>query len=239
MRLFTGTSGFSYKEWKGSFYPADLPASGMLAFYAARFPTVEINNTFYRMPTETQLRQWAEQVPAGFRFVLKAPQRITHHRRLKEVGEEWGYFSRTAAVLGAGLGPILVQLPPNMKCDVARLDDFLSIVAPEQRIALEFRHPSWLDDHVYDLLRRYRAALCVAHGELDETPPVLATASWGYARLRNVEYSGQELRAWAERLAAAAWDEVFVFFKHEDAGTGPRLAAEFEQLFPAGNPGPR
>ncbi|HSJ15280.1 MAG TPA: DUF72 domain-containing protein, partial [Longimicrobiales bacterium] len=118
MRLLTGTSGFSYKEWKGSFYPEDLPASGMLAYYAARFPAVEINNTFYRMPSETQLRQWAEQVPDGFRFVLKTSQRITHRKRLNEVGEEWGYFTRTAAVLGDRLGPLLVQLPPNLKCDI-------------------------------------------------------------------------------------------------------------------------
>jgi uncharacterized protein YecE (DUF72 family) len=233
MRLLTGTSGFSYKEWKGSFYPEDLPAGEMLAFYASRFPAVEINNTFYRMPSETQLRQWAEQVPDGFTFVLKAPQRITHSKRLKEVGEEWGYFARTAVVLGDRLGPTLVQLPPNMKCDVARLDAFLSIVPPDHRVAFEFRHPSWLDDHVYDLLHRYRAALCIAHGEQEHTPPVLESASWGYARLRGVEYTPEQLREWAQRLSAAAWEDLFVFFKHEDAGTGPRLAAQFRELFPA------
>jgi uncharacterized protein YecE (DUF72 family) len=233
VRLLTGTSGFSYKEWKGSFYPEDLPASGMLAYYAARFPAVEINNTFYRMPAEAQLLQWAEPVPESFTFVLKAPQRITHQKRLKEVGEEWGHFSRTAAVLGSRLGPLLVQLPPNMKADVARLDAFLSIVDPAHRVAVEFRHASWLDDHVYDVLRRYGAALCVAHGELDETAPVLETAEWGYARLRNVAYSEADLRQWADRLARPSWSEVFVFFKHEDAGTGPRLAAAFQELFSA------
>jgi uncharacterized protein YecE (DUF72 family) len=231
MRLLTGTSGFAYKEWKGSFYPQDLPASGMLPYYAERFPAVEINNTFYRMPGEGQLRDWAAQVPPHFQFVLKASQRITHQKRLKEVGEEWGYFSQTAAVLGGQLGPILVQLPPNLKAEPERLDAFLSLVPETQRVAVEFRHPSWLTDQVYDVLRRNRAALCSAHGEQEWTTPVLATADWGYARLRNVEYSAAELQTWAERLRAQPWREVYVFFKHEAAGTGPRLAAEFNEVF--------
>ena len=232
MRLRTGTSGFAYAEWKGSFYPEKLPAAGMLAYYAEHFDSVEINNTFYRMPAADTLSQWAAQVPAGFSFVLKTSQRITHQKRLKEVGEEWGYFSRTAEVLGARLGPILVQLPPNFKKDAERLDTFLSLVPESQRVAVEFRHPSWLDEQVYDVLRRNRAALCIAHGEQDETAPVLATASWGYARLRNVEYSDAELTRWAEQLSAQPWDEVFVFFKHEEAGTGPRLAQRFREVFP-------
>jgi len=232
MRLLAGTSGFAYPEWKGSFYPEKLPAAGMLAFYAQHFATVEINNTFYRMPGERQLQQWAEQVPAGFSFVLKASQRITHRKRLKEVGDEWGYFSRTAAALGEQLGPILVQLPPNLKKDAERLDTFLSLVPETQRVAVEFRHPSWLDDQVYEVLRRNRAALCIAHGEQEETAPVLATTSWGYARLRNVEYADAELAQWAERLAAQPWDELYVFFKHEEGGTGPRLAKRFGELFP-------
>jgi uncharacterized protein YecE (DUF72 family) len=231
MRLRVGTSGFAYAEWKGSFYPEKLPAAGMLAYYAQHFDAVEINATFYRMPSETQLRQWSEQVPGGFSFVLKAAQRITHQKRLKEVGEEWGYFSRTAATLGTRLGPVLVQLPPNMKKDAERLDAFLSLVPEDQRVALEFRHPSWLDEQVYDVLRRNRAALCVAHGELDETAPMLPTTSWGYARLRNVEYSEAELQQWAEQLAAQPWTELYVFFKHEDAGTGLRLAQRFREVF--------
>ena len=231
MRLRTGTSGFAYAEWKGSFYPEKLPAAGMLAYYAQHFDTVEINNTFYRMPAEPQLRQWGDQVPEGFSFVLKAAQRITHQKRLKEVGEEWGYFSRTASVLGERLGPILVQLPPNLKKDAERLDTFLSLVPETQRVAVEFRHPSWLDDQVYAVLRRNGAALCCAHGELEQTAPVLATTTWGYARLRNIEYSEAELEEWAERLAAQPWSEVYVFFKHEDAGTGPRLAASFKEVF--------
>jgi uncharacterized protein YecE (DUF72 family) len=231
MRLRVGTSGFAYPEWKGSFYPEKLPAAGMLAYYARHFDTVEINNTFYRMPSETQLRQWSEQVPDGFSFVLKAAQRITHQKRLKEVGEEWSYFARTAATLGPRLGPMLVQLPPNMKKDAERLDAFLSLVSEAERVAVEFRHGSWLDEQVYEVLRRNGAALCVAHGELDETAPVLPTTSWGYARLRNVEYSGAELEQWAERLAAQPWTEVHVYFKHEEAATGPRLAQRFREVF--------
>jgi uncharacterized protein YecE (DUF72 family) len=232
MRLLTGTSGFAYREWKGSFYPEKLPAADMLGYYAARFPSCEINNTFYRMPSPATLEQWAAQVPGDFSFVLKASQRITHQKRLKEVGEEWAYFAGTAAVLGARLGPILVQLPPNMKKDAERLHAFLTLVSPEQRVAFEFRHPSWLADEVYQVLREHGAALCIAHGELDETAPVLPTASWGYARLRNEEYSEADLREWAVKLAAQPWREVYVFFKHEDAGTGPRLAAQFASLWP-------
>lgn len=231
MRLLTGTSGFAYKEWKPSFYPEDLPASGFLGYYAERFPSVEINNTFYRMPSEAQLKQWAEQVPDGFTFVLKASQRITHQKRLKEVGEEWGYFSRTAAVLGDRLGPILVQLPPNMKKDAERLDAFLSLVPEHERVALEFRHPSWHDEQVFEVLRRNRTALCIAHGEQDEPTPLVATADWGYARLRNVEYTRAELEEWARNFRAQPWRELFVFFKHEDAGTGPKLAREFAAIF--------
>jgi uncharacterized protein YecE (DUF72 family) len=232
MRLLTGTSGFAYKEWKGSFYPEKLPAAGMLPFYAGHFGAVEINNTFYRMPSEQLLLDWAEQVPADFRFVLKAAQRITHQKRLREVGEEWSYFSRTAAVLGERLGPILVQLPPNFKLDAERLDAFLSLVPETQRVAVEFRHPSWLNEQVYEVLRRNRAALCVAHGEQAEMAPVLATTDWGYARLRNVEYSPAELQEWAARLRAQPWQELYVFFKHEEGGTGPRLARAFSELFP-------
>jgi len=231
MRLLSGTSGFAYKEWKGSFYPEQLPVAGMLPFYAQHFDSVEINSTFYRMPSPALLQAWAAQVPAHFRFVLKASQRITHQKRLKEVAEEWGYFSRTADTLGERLGAILVQLPPNFKQDAERLDTFLSLVPETQRVAVEFRHPSWLNEQTYEVLRRNRAALCVAHGEQAETAPVLATTDWGYARLRNVEYSRAELEEWAQRLKAQPWQELYAFFKHEDAGTGPRLAREFSEVF--------
>jgi len=230
MRVAVGTSGFAYKEWKGSFYPDDLPASGMLAFYSSRFPTVEINNTFYRMPTEKVLLQWAAQVPDEFSFVLKASQRITHHARLKNVDELLEYFTRTASVLGPKLGPTLFQLPPNMKQDVARLRDFLALLPRRWRAAFEFRHASWFDDETYAALRERDAALCVADTDDDEGH-VVATAAWGYLRLRREAYDDAALEAWAERVAAQPWTEAVVFFKHEDEATGPALAARFERLF--------
>lgn len=230
MKLRTGTSGFAYREWKGSFYPQDLPASAMLRYYAERFRAVEINNTFYRMPAAAMLEGWREQVPDDFTFVLKASQQITHRKRLKDVAEPVAYFFDNAAVLGDRLGPVLVQLPPNMKQDLSRLEDFLGLVPEGRRVALEFRHDSWLDDAVYDALRRHGAALCIAHGESIETPPV-ATAGWGYLRLRQVEYDDATLRQWRDLIRDQAWDEVYVFFKHEDEGTGPRLAERFERLF--------
>jgi uncharacterized protein YecE (DUF72 family) len=231
MRVLTGTSGFSYKEWKGSFYPEDLPADAMLRYYAQRLPAVEINNTFYRMPKAELLAGWAEQVPDGFRFVLKASQRITHFKRLKDVSEEVGYFLRIAATLGDRLGPILFQLPPNLKKDLPRLSEFLDILPAATRAAVEFRHASWFDDEVFAALRARGAALCVAEDEELATPPV-ATAGWGYLRLRRPDYGEAELQAWEDRLRAQAWEEAYVFFKHEDAGTGPRLAAQMLSRFP-------
>jgi len=225
MRVLAGTSGFSYKEWKGSFYPEDLPAEDMLRFYASRLPAVEINNTFYRMPKAELLAGWAEQVPDGFRFVLKASQRITHFKRLKEVSEEVGYFLRIAATLGDRLGPILFQLPPNLKKDLPRLEDFLELLPAATRAAIEFRHASWFEDDVYEALRARGAALCIAEDEELATPPI-ATAGWGYLRLRRPDYGEAEVAAWADRVRLQPWDEAYVFFKHEDAGTGPRLATE-------------
>ena len=230
MRLLTGTSGFSYKEWKGSFYPEDLPASGMLRYYAEHFPAVEINNTFYRMPSEKVLKQWADDVPDGFTFVLKASQQITHRKRLKDAADPVAYFFRIAAVLADRLGPTLVQLPPNLKKDVARLDDFLATLPDGARTAFEFRHDSWFDDDVYAALAARGAALCIADSEDLETP-FRDTASWGYLRLRRVGYEAPDLERWVERIRATSWSDVFVFFKHEDAGTGPRLARRFAGVF--------
>lgn len=230
MRLLVGTSGFAYREWKGSFYPADLANKAMLSYYAERFPAVEINNTFYRMPSEGVLAQWSDQVGDDFSFVLKAPQSITHRKRLKNAGEGVDYFFRTAATLGARLGPVLVQLPPSMKRDLARLEAFLSLPPAGARLAFEFRHPSWFDDEVYSALRAHGAVLCTAHTE-DGATPLVATSSWGYLRLRNVEYDDAELDVWAERIRAQPWRDVYVFFKHEDEGTGPRLASRFRERF--------
>ena len=240
MRIAVGTSGFAYKEWKGSFYPADLPADGMLRFYGERFRTVEINNTFYRMPSEKVLLGWAAEVPDGFTFVLKASQRITHRKRLKDAGEEVQYFLRVANVLGAKLGPTLFQLPPNLKKDLPRLVDFLAVIPTTWRAAFEFRHASWFDDEVFDVLRGHNAALCVADADPAEegdkealVVPFVATADWGYLRLRRAEYVKADLQRWATQVTAQTWNDAFVFFKHEEAGAGPKLADAFTALLPS------
>ena len=230
MRIAVGTSGYAYKEWKGFFYPADLPADGMLRYYGERFATVEINNTFYRMPKEKVLLDWAADVPDGFRFVLKASQKITHFKRLKEAGAEVEYFFSVAATLGERLGPALFQLPPNLKKDLPRLTTFLATVPAGARAAFEFRHASWFEDDVFEALRGAGAALCVAEDE-ELATPLVATAPWGYLRLRRQDYDGAAVAAWAEKVRAQTWTEAYVFFKHEDAGSGPRLAGEFLRLF--------
>lgn len=230
MRVAVGTSGYAYKEWKGGFYPPDLPAADMLRYYGTRFRTVEINNTFYRVPSEKGLLTWSAQVPDGFTFVLKASQRITHQKRLKDVSQDVGYFLQTASVLGPKLGPTLFQLPPNLKKDLPLLEDFLSLLPRRWRAALEFRHASWFDDDVYQALRSHNAALCVADTE-DENGRLEPTADWSYLRLRRETYDDEQLRTWARRVAEQAWQDAFVFFKHEDEATGPNLAARFLQLF--------
>lgn len=228
MRVRVGTSGYSYKAWKGTFYPKDLPDAAMLGHYSSRLPTVEINNTFYRMPSKTVLTRWAGEVPASFSFVLKAPQRITHQRRLTAgAAPDVAYFLETAEVLGPRLGPLLFQLPPFLKKDAARLREFLALLPAGTRAAFEFRHASWFDDETYSVLRTAGATLCSADTDDsgDDGAPVVPTASWGYLRLRRADYGDADLEAWVERIGAQPWDEVFVFFKHEDAGKGPALAA--------------
>ena len=229
MRVIAGTSGFSYKEWKGTFYPADLPAAKMLPFYASQFASVEINNTFYRMPTEAAIAKWASEVPEGFTFVLKAPQRITHVKRLAGVENEVRYFVDVASALGPKLGPLLFQLPPNLKKDTERLHDFLSMIPRERRVALEVRHDSWLDEDVYATLREHDAALCLSDTDevIDPDALIVRTASWGYLRLRRSEYPGDSLTEWARRVEAQEWSDAYVFFKHEDEGKGPLFATRF------------
>jgi len=229
MRVRAGTSGFSYKEWKGNFYPEKMKEADMLPYYAERFDTVELNNTFYRLPNESTLQQWAARVPEGFRFSLKASRIITHIRRLKEVAEPVAYLYRATESLGAARGPVLFGLPPNMKQDLDRLRAFLDLVPAGVPTAIEFRHESWHDDVVFDALRERGVALCIAQ-TADEETPVVATAGWGYVRLRREAYDTAELKQWRERIAAQKWDEAFVYFKHEDAGVGPRLAREFLDL---------
>lgn len=221
--IFVGTSGYNYPEWRGSFYPPDLPARAMLACYAARFSTVEINATFYRMPTEATLTSWADATPAAFVFTLKAPQRITHVKRLVAVDEPLRRFTDVAETLGAKLGPLFFQLPPNFEKETGRLGDLLARLPPDRRIAFEFRHASWFADDVYELLRARDAALCVADTEAGTTPEV-ATASWGYVRLRDAEYADAELDRWAAFVQRPGWRDAYVYFKHEASGTGPALA---------------
>ena len=230
MRIRAGTSGWSYKEWKGFFYPEKLAAKDMLRYYGERFATVEVNNTFYRMPNPETLQSWAAEVPDEFRFVLKASKRITHDSRLKGAEDSVKYLLRTAGALGPKLGPFLVQLPPNMKKDVVRLRDFLALLETPTRAAFEFRHSSWFDEEVYAALRERGAAWCVADTGEPDDPPFLSTSDWGYLRLRRVVYEEQDLKAWAERVQNQGWSEAYVFFKHEDAGTGPKLASRFLEL---------
>jgi uncharacterized protein YecE (DUF72 family) len=225
-----GTSGYNYPEWKGRFYPEALPASKMLAFYAAAFASVEINYTFYRLPTEKLVLGWAAQVPEGFQFSLKAPKRITHDRRLKECTSLLAAFCGAAGVLGPRLGILLFQLGPAFRMDLDTFDRFLEDVPPAARAAFEFRHPSWFDDRVHDRLRARNLALCIADAER-LTTPVVATASYGYLRLRDEGYTPESLARWAEviRDHAGRWTDTYVYFKHEEAGRGPEFAAELRR----------
>jgi len=230
MNLYVGTSGFSYKEWKGSFYPEDLPDKQMLRYYGERFRSVEINNTFYRMPKASVLEAWAQEVPAEFKFVLKAPQRITHMQRLKEVDDSVSFLLKTAAVLNDRLGPLLFQLPPYLKKDVPRLREFLPLIPREQRFGFEFRHESWFDEEVFALLREHQSALCIAEAEDGVEVPFVSTANWGYLRLRRPDYGDTELKSWGDRVRSQNWQDAFIFFKHEDEGKGPMMAKRFLEL---------
>jgi len=233
MRILVGTSGWSYKEWKGSFYPPKLPAEEMLRFYGGRFPTVEVNNSFYRIPAERVLANWAEQVPEAFRFVLKASRRVTHNNRLADADGSLAYFLRAVNPLGDRLGPTLFQLPPTFQKDVDRLRNFLGLLPRRWAAAIEFRHPSWFVDEVYDLLRERDVPL-VAVDE-DETEgkgsPLVPTASWGYLRLRRSAYDRAALEGWAARIGENPWTEAYVFLKHEDGSpTGPAAASEMGEI---------
>jgi uncharacterized protein YecE (DUF72 family) len=230
MNLYVGTSGYSYKEWKGPFYPEDLPDKQMLRYYGERFRSVEINNTFYRMPKVSVLEAWAAEVPADFKFVLKASQRITHMQRLKDAGDSVAYLLKTAQVLQERLGPLLFQLPPFLQKDTPRLRDFLQLFPSPCPVAFEFRHQSWFDEEIFTLLRERAAVLCIAEAENDLEIPFVSTADWGYLRLRRPDYGDAELKAWVERVREQKWREAFVFFKHEDEGKGPLMAKRFLEL---------
>ncbi|HXE80729.1 MAG TPA: DUF72 domain-containing protein [Vicinamibacterales bacterium] len=232
--IWIGTSGYNYPEWKGSFYPADLPAAKMLPYYAARFGTVEINYTFYRLPDETTVSRWAASVPPHFRFTLKAPKRITHDWKLRDCGDLLQAFCGVAGTLGPQLGVLLFQLGPSFKCDLALFDRFLQDLPIGARAAFEFRHPSWLTDDVYERLRRRNLALCVADTGKPSTPLVV-TAAYGYFRLRDEGYTREAIDKWAQTLEEhqPAWTDTYVYFKHEEAGKGPLFAAQLEQALKA------
>jgi uncharacterized protein YecE (DUF72 family) len=233
MQLLIGTSGFSYPAWRGGFYPEKLAEAKMLAYYAGIFPAVEINNSFYRMPTAELLGRWAAETPAGFKFALKSPRRITHDKRLTDVAGELDRLGVAARSLGSKMGPVLFQLPPNLKKDLPRLDAFLAGLPGDVPPAIEFRHASWFSDDVYTCLRERRAALCIADSE-DLSTPVEATADWGYLRLRREDYDQAAVARWGETIAARPWTAAYVFFKHEDTGKGPVAAEQLAGLMKPG-----
>jgi uncharacterized protein YecE (DUF72 family) len=223
MNLHIGTSGFGYREWLGKFYPAELKPHDLLPFYSARFSAVEINTTFYRMPVSAVLESWLAQVPENFLFTFKAPASITHRKRLRDIGEETAAFLARIATLGPQLGPVLFQLPPSLRCDLSLLRDFLDAV-PRVRMTLEFRHASWFNEEVFGLLREQQCALCVSDRDDTAPPPFVATAEFGYVRLRRSTYNDEELGSWRERILAEGWPEAFVFFRHEETASGPAYA---------------
>ena len=230
MTLYVGTSGYSYKEWKGSFYPETIPAKDMLSYYASRLQAVELNNTFYRMPQPSMIENWKAQVPENFRFSVKAPQVITHFRRLKDVGPQTRQLLKTVSALEERLGAVIFRLPENMKKDLKRLETFVKDLPADTPAVFDFRHPTWFDDEVYALLRSHNRVLCVS--DIEELPESYThkTADWGYVRLRRVRYTKADLIKWNKRIKAQVWKNTYVFFKHEDEGTGPKLAARFLDL---------
>jgi uncharacterized protein YecE (DUF72 family) len=234
MRVYIGTSGYNYPEWRGTFYPEGFPTKQMFAYYSERFPSVEINYTFYRMPTTKTTEAWRAQAPEGFRYSLKASRRITHDKRLKDCADSVAFFCESARALGPHLGPLLFQLPPNLKADVPRLEQFLSGLPADLPSAFEFRHESWLTDDVYETLKKHGVALCIADSAERKTP-ALATARHGYFRLRDEGYTHGDLQGWADAVAgrSADWDEAFVYFKHEEEGKGPEFARAFRELVSA------
>jgi uncharacterized protein YecE (DUF72 family) len=231
MTLYVGTSGYSYKEWRGSFYPEKIPAKDMLAYYATHLHAVELNNTFYRMPQPGMIESWKAQVPEDFRFSVKAPQVITHFRRLKDAAPQTRIMLKTVSALEDRLGAVIFRLPEDMKKDLKRLEMFLKVLPADALAVFDFRHPTWFDDEVVELLRSQKRVLCTS--DMDELPvasEIHKTADWGYVRLRRVRYTKAELVKWLKRIKAQKWKETYVFFKHEDEGTGPRLAAQFLDL---------
>ena len=230
MRVWVGTSGFSYPPWRGSFYPAKLPAADMLAFYAQQLPTVEINNTFYRMPSPTLLERWSAATPVDFVFALKAPQIITHMKQLRNAGNETEYLFSSLSVLGAKLGPVLFQLPRSFHADRTALESFLALIPGNMSCAFEFRSTSWLAVEILDLLRGRKFSLCISDTDENPAGDIISTAPWGYLRLRHTDYTDDDLSKWKSRILAQKWERAFVFFKHEDEAKGAEMAMRFYEL---------
>ena len=230
MEILVGTSGYSYKEWKGKFYPEKLANNRMLEFYAQRLPAVEINNTFYRLPKRSVLNTWADQVPTTFRFAIKASQRITHKKRLRDAEDETAFLFDSLKTLKQRLGVVLFQLPPYLHKDVDRLAAFTRVLPKNIRIAFEFRHASWRAADVYDVLRESGCAWCATDSDENDTPEIPRTADWTYLRLRRSRYSDDDLLNWRKRIDDAGWNRAFVFFKHEDEAAGPGFAVRFLAL---------
>ena len=234
MKIYTGTSGYSYKEWKGKFYPEKISPKEMLRFYSERLNSVEINNTFYHMPTENVLLSWAAQVSDNFLFALKAPQIITHLKRLRNVEKETEYLFSTLSTLKQKLGPVLFQFPGSFRVDRHALKDFLRLVPDNIPCAFDFRSPSWLVDEILDLLRERGCSLCIADTDEDPADEIITTASWGYLRLRCSDYTGADLAQWLERISSQKWEKTFVFFKHEEGAGGAEMAMRFRELADSG-----
>jgi len=229
MKIYVGTSGYSYKEWKGIFYPEKISPKEMLRFYGERLGAVEINNTFYRMPSEKVLTSWAEQVPPDFVFAFKAPQVITHIKRLKGVEEETGYLLRTLTVLGKRLGPVLFQFPKSFKADPEALRAFLALLPATISCALELRSQSRLDPKIQELLREKECSLCTTDSDDNPADEIISTAPWGYLRLRRSDYTEADLENWLQRIQSQKWEKAFLFFKHEDEAEGPGMAVKFRE----------
>ena len=231
MKSWIGTSGFQYAEWKGNFYPEDLAAAKMLPFYAERLNTTEINYTFHRIPSQKTIDNWKQLTPDNFRFALKAPQKITHWMKLRECADTLRFFCDTVLALGEKLGPVLFQLPPNFKRDDYVLADFVNCFPSGLRAAFEFRHESWFDDEIFSCLKSRNVALCL-NETADFAAPKISTADYGYLRLRREDYAKIDIEHWAEfvRGQNPHWKDVFVYFKHEEAGIGPKLALQMMKL---------
>ncbi|HMK44926.1 MAG TPA: DUF72 domain-containing protein [Dissulfurispiraceae bacterium] len=230
MKIYVGTSGYSYKEWKGTFYPEHISPKDMLRFYAERVNAVEINNTFYRMPTRPVLATWSEQVPDDFVFAIKAPQVITHLKRLRNVGEETAYFFSTLPALGNKLGPVLFQFPPSFRANHPLLKDFLAFIPGSTLCAFDFRNPTWFESDILELLHEKGCSLCLEDTEEQPVDEIIRTASWGYIRLRRSGYADADLASWMEKILVQKWDKAFIFFKHEGDSKGAELAMHFREL---------